>query len=72
MQTIILLTVTACLQCSNNVERSYFLVILIATIPIVMVLTGIDLIFFIEAHIMLSFRFLMKIVVITHHCFSCC
>lgn len=38
----------------------------------VMILAGIELIFFVEAHTMLCLRFFMKVVVIKHQCFSCC
>lgn len=38
-------------------------------VDIVMVLAGIELIFFVEAHTMLCFGFMVKIVVITHRCF---
>lgn len=38
----------------------------------IMVLAVVKLIFFVEADSMLCFGFWMKIVVITHPCFSCC
>lgn len=40
--------------------------------PCVLVWAGIELISFVEAHVVLSFGFLMKTVLITQGCFSCC